>query len=122
MVIAAGTDAGTALNPLGLLVDELKLYASMGLGAAGALKSATATAGRLLGLPLGRIEPGTLADLVVVDDDPREELERLRRPRLVVAAGRLVDPRWALETALALGSEPADRLLGLERPTQAMLR
>jgi imidazolonepropionase-like amidohydrolase len=122
VVIAAGTDAGTALNPLGLLVDELKLYASMGLGAAGALKAATVTAGRLLGLPLGRIEPGTLADLVAVDDDPREDLERLRRPRLVIAAGRPVDPRWALKTALALGSEPADRLLGLDRPGEVMVR
>ncbi len=122
VTIAAGTDAGTALNPMGLLVDELKLYASMGLGTAGALKAATVTAGRLLGLPLGRIEPGALADLVAVDDDPREELERLRRPRLVIAAGRPVDPRWALGTALALGSAPADRLLGLDRPGEVTVR
>lgn len=113
VTVAAGTDAGTALNPIGLLVDELKLYASMGMTATDAIRSATVTAGRLLGLPAGVIEPGRVADLVIVRDDPRDDLDQLRRPRLVVRGGQCVDVGWAVRVVAALGREEADRLLDL---------
>ena len=46
--IAAGTDAGTALNPIGGLLDELIMYADRGMSATEALRAATVTAGTLV--------------------------------------------------------------------------
>jgi imidazolonepropionase-like amidohydrolase len=121
VTIAAGTDAGTALNPIGLLVDELQLYGGMGLGNLDVIRTATVTAGQLLGLPVGSIEPGFFADLIVTNGDPRDDLELLRRPELVISAGRAIDPTWARRTALALGREESDRLLHLDRKTEEVV-
>ena len=53
-----------------------------GLSAREALVAATATAAHALGLgdQVGTIEPGRLADLVVVDGDPLERIGRPARP------------------------------------------
>lgn len=106
VTIAAGTDAGTALNPIGGLLDELLLYVRRGMSAAQALRSATVTAGRLVGeagepAGTGTIEVGARADLVVVPADPRADLEVLRRPAAVIAGGRPVDLHWAEQTLAA---------------------
>jgi len=111
--IVAGTDAGTALNPLGLLAEELALYQRFGMTPTEAIRSATVTAGRLLGGGLGVIAEGAPADLAIFDRDPREDLGVLRRPRLVVSRGAPVDVEWARRTIMALGTEQADRLLDL---------
>ena len=93
--IAAGSDAGTPLNPHGSLLPELRLMAKHGMPPFECLRAATATAASLLGLEdrLGRIAPGYAADLVAVDGDPSEELEALARVRLVIAQGRVVVDR-----------------------------
>ncbi len=93
--IAAGSDAGTPLNPHGSLLPELRLMATHGMPPLECLRAATATAASLLGLGdrLGRIAPGYAADLVAVDGDPSEELEALARVRLVIAQGRVVVDR-----------------------------
>ena len=113
ITVGAGTDAGTALNPIGLLVDELQYYAELGMSAHDAVRSATVVAGGLVGDRVGAIEEGWAADLAIFAEDPREDLERLRRPRLVVAAGRPVDMEWLGATIAALGAEESDRLLDL---------
>ena len=43
----------------------------------------------------GTIQPGKLADLIVVDDDPLQDITNLRRLRLVFKEGRLVSDRRA---------------------------
>lgn len=87
--VLAGTDAGTPFNHPGSLVTELEILARLGLGAAGALRAATGRAAAALGLPArGRVQPGCVADLVVVDADPIADLGALGRPRLVVQDGR----------------------------------
>lgn len=90
--IAAGSDAGTPLNPHGSLLPELRLMARHGMSAAECLRAATATAAELLGVGdrLGRVAPGYLADLVAVEGNPAEDLEALDRVVLVVARGRVV--------------------------------
>ena len=88
--VIAGTD--TPIVPYGLgLILEIEQLAEAGLGAAGALRTATAGAAEALGLAgeLGVVAPGALADLVLLDGDPLEDLTALRRVRAVVRNGRL---------------------------------
>jgi imidazolonepropionase-like amidohydrolase len=55
-----------------------------------ALRAATGTAADVLGCAgrTGRIAPGLQADLLVVDDDPREDVRVLLDPFLILRAGR----------------------------------
>ena len=80
----AGTDAGGFIGH-GRIVDEIERLAGIGLGAAGALASATTEPRGWLGA--GTLEHGDRADFLVLDDDPRADLSTLRRPRAVVCAG-----------------------------------
>jgi imidazolonepropionase-like amidohydrolase len=56
------------------------------------LKAATSTAGRVLHLDIGRVEPGLLADLIAVDGDPLKDLSSLRRVKLVMKGGVTFKP------------------------------
>ena len=93
--IAAGTDAGTPLNPHGSLVPELELMVKGGLAPLAAIVSATSTAARVLGLEAetGRIAPGLAADLLAVAGNPAERIQALDDVRLVLAAGRIAVDR-----------------------------
>jgi imidazolonepropionase-like amidohydrolase len=93
--IAAGTDAGTPLNPHGSLVPELELMVKGGLAPLAAIVSATASAPRVLGLvaETGRIAPGLAADLLAVAGNPAERIQALDDVRLVLAAGRIAVDR-----------------------------
>ena len=68
--IAMGTDSG--VTPHGRNLRELALMVAGGMTPAAALVATTRSAAELLGLDreLGTIEPGKLADLVVVEGDP----------------------------------------------------
>ena len=89
--IAAGTDAGTPLNPHGSLVPELELMVKGGMGAGAVVHAATAAAARALGLEheTGRIAPGLAADLVAVAGNPAERIQALDEVRLVMTQGRI---------------------------------
>ena len=70
MRVAMGTDSGVA--PHGRNLRELELMAGLGMAPAAVLEATTRSAAQLLGVDrdLGTIEPGKLADLVLVDGDP----------------------------------------------------
>lgn len=88
--VIAGTD--TPIIPYGLgLIIEIEQLAEAGLGAAGAIRAATLTAAEALGLAgeLGVIREGALADLVVLEGDPLDDIRNLRRVRAVLWNGRL---------------------------------
>lgn len=85
----AGTDAGVPGARFGDYVGMLEFFVSLGFTHAEILDMATVNAARALGLTdTGTLRPGMRADLLVVDGDPLEELDALRRVRHVVANGR----------------------------------
>src|SRR6266568_4154276 len=77
--VAKALDAG---------VTELELLVEAGLSPVGAVAAATSNAAEHLGLrAIGRVAPGWVADLLLVDGDPLEDLRALTRVRLVSRAG-----------------------------------
>jgi imidazolonepropionase-like amidohydrolase len=92
--LLAGTDL---LNPFifpgSSLHDELELLVAAGVPALDALRAATINPARYLKRErdLGRIAPGMLADLVVLDADPLADIGNVRRIRAVIANGRTFD-------------------------------
>jgi len=90
--IATGTDTGEVGVTADLVWREVALLHDHGLGALAAIAAATSSAARLLGLEAetGSVEPGKVADLLLVDGDPSADLRRLADPTLVMQAGRIV--------------------------------
>ncbi len=86
--IAVGAD----LNPIGdRLHRELALLEEAGMPRLEVLRAATVGGRALNGLDACTTpEEGALADLIVVDGDPLEDLSVLARPRQVVVDGRLL--------------------------------
>jgi imidazolonepropionase-like amidohydrolase len=73
---------------------ELKFLKQAGLSDAEVLASATRVGAQLLkiGDKLGTIEPGKLADVLIVGADPLRDIQNLRQVRHVIADGRLIAP------------------------------
>lgn len=92
--VAMGTDGGLGSH----LPTELSLMVDHGLSPLAALRAATIDAARLLGLDaeIGTLEPGKVADILLIDGDPIAEPSLWREPSritTVVQAGRIVADR-----------------------------
>ena len=91
--IAAGTDMPNPfILPGSGLHDELELLRSTGMRRHAVIEAATRVGAELLGVDgdLGTVEKGKLADLLVVEGNPLEDLGCLRRPWAVLKAGAKV--------------------------------
>src|SRR6056297_1515797 len=103
--ILASSDASFA-NPYLFhgfsLLDELDIYVAAGLTPREALYTATVAPPRFFGLTYqdGTIAVGRRADLVLLDANPLDGLETLRRPMAVIVAGQVLD-RSALDATEA---------------------
>lgn len=86
VTVLAGTDL-----PVGALVDEIAWLAATGIPAHDAIGASAWTARKALDLP--RLREGDRADLIWMTEDPREDLDRLREPSLVVLGGTVVEDR-----------------------------
>ena len=89
----AGTDTspGTPALPGISLHDELALLVESGFTPMEALQAATRNPARFLGKlqEMGTIEPGKLADLVLLDANPLDDIRNTRKINMVVLRGRI---------------------------------
>lgn len=96
-----GTDDFTGFSVL----RELELYVRAGVTPAEALRAATIGAEDYLGgdRKIGKIEPGWLADIVLVSGDPTYDISAIRRPQMVMRGGVVYFPA---EIYAAVGIQP----------------
>lgn len=92
VTLLAGSDVAGPRIPGFSLHDELALLVECGLTPLQALQAATLAPARLFGRAeeLGSIETGKLADLVLLDANPLEEVRNTQRIAAVIVDGRLL--------------------------------
>ena len=97
--IVAGTDAGIGVTPAGYsLQEELDFYTQAGMTHYEALQTATINPSRTHDFlnSQGSIEVGKIANLVLTEGNPLENLDVLRNPEMVMVRGRRIN-REALD-------------------------
>ena len=92
------------------LHEELRLFVEAGFTPMEALQAVTLNPARFLGKEkeLGTIERGKLADLVLLDANPLEDIRNTQKINAVVLNGRLLD-RKALDKLLAQAEAAANK-------------
>ena len=87
MPVAFGTDAGVI--PHGENAREFEQLAAIGLDSVAALRSATVSAARAVGLAgdIGLLSAGRFADVIGVEGDPLKDLRTLQRVTFVMKQG-----------------------------------
>jgi imidazolonepropionase-like amidohydrolase len=95
---ARGITIGCGTDTLGDVVDELKILNSCGLPGMECIRAATINAAKICGIEdkAGSVEAGKIADLLIVEGDPLEDIEALRKVRGVLKAGTPVNFQWLI--------------------------
>lgn len=89
--VLPGTDAGTPFNPPGGLVQEMELIAELGMSTADVIAAATSKAADTFGWDdIGVLAIGNVADLLLVEGDPRDDLGTLSWPATIVQDGVVI--------------------------------
>ncbi len=88
VTVLAGTDLSV---PHGAVAEEAIKLHEYGLSAAAAVTAVSTAAYNYLGAD-GRLAPGAPANAVFFAEDPRERIDTLRYPEVIIRAGRLVKP------------------------------
>ena len=111
-VMGMGTDSGTPMNfHSEALWREIKVHVDMGMTPLRAIAAATRVNAQIIGKgrDLGSIEPGKLADIIVVNGNPLFDITALSRVEVVVKAGVVFKGGPA-------DARPRDRTQGLSLP------
>jgi imidazolonepropionase-like amidohydrolase len=91
-VMGMGTDSGTPMNfHSEALWREIKVHVDMGMTPSRAIAAATRVNAQIIGKgrDLGTIEPGKLADVIVVNGNPLFDITALSRVEVVVKDGNI---------------------------------
>ena len=132
--VAVGTDAGNIGTLHGPSIHrELALMAAAGMSNADVLLAATRDAARVFASEpeLGTLERGKLADLLILDGDPLQDLEQLQHIHRVVLGGDLLDPdaltpptasEIVQEQVEAYGARELEAFLATYAPNAALYR
>ncbi len=92
VTICMGGDVGVYAH--GDNAREMELMAQYGMAPPDVLRSATSVNADVFGIAgkVGRVKPGLLADLLVVDGDPSVDISRIRKVRWVMKEGLIYHP------------------------------
>jgi imidazolonepropionase-like amidohydrolase len=95
VIICMGGDVGVYTH--GDNAREMELMAEYGMIPLDVLKSATSVNADVFGVgqKVGRVKPGLLADLLVVDGDPSIDISKVRKVRWVMKDGLIYHPDGA---------------------------
>lgn len=89
--IGAGTDSSAPNNPPENYFWELELFNEHGMSKLDALKSGTSMAAEAIGVDyIGSLEVGKMADILIVEGNPLDDLKNLRKIRYVIKNGHVV--------------------------------
>jgi imidazolonepropionase-like amidohydrolase len=120
-VVGLGTDCiiGSGMEG-GMPVGEMEMLLAAGLTPMEVIESGTRHSAHVCGHggELGTLEPGMLADVIVVDGDPLEDLQAMSQVVLVIKNGEIA---VASEGMLSAGEWPAD-LTHQDQPQAILMR
>lgn len=89
--IATGTDCGGPMTPPHYYFDEMLIMEEAGLSPMDVIKASTSIAADCIDANhLGAIENGRKADLIIVGENPLENLEILKEDKLIIKHGTVV--------------------------------
>jgi Tol biopolymer transport system component len=86
-LVVTGTDTPNAIN----LHGEMMAYTMAGMSNFDALKAATVNPAKALNVDTGTIEAGKLADIVLLEGNPLENIANTYKVKRVIANGRVFD-------------------------------
>jgi imidazolonepropionase-like amidohydrolase len=91
-----------------MLHHELELYVQAGIPAGEVLRMATLTPALVMGANKDRgvIATGKLADMVLIDGDPTQNIRDINNVTTVIKGGKIYDPA-AIEKALGIAPRHA---------------
>lgn len=99
--MGVGTDAASPLNfHTEAIWRELSALVDSGMTPARAITAATKTGAEILGMgrELGTLEPGKLADIIVIDGDPLFDIKSVNHVAVTIKAGEVwFDPKYRSE-------------------------
>ncbi|HYP12423.1 MAG TPA: amidohydrolase family protein, partial [Bryobacteraceae bacterium] len=106
--LLAGTDMGSSLLAPGYsLHEELAMLVEAGVPTLEVLKAATQSPAQVLGVAdLGTVGEGKIADLVLLDDNPVQNIRNTKKVLAVICRGKVFE-RPALDTLLRQGEAAA---------------
>lgn len=112
--ISLGTDTLCSMPSPGLnTIQEMEFMAEAGLAPEKIIRAGTRDAAEHLGLldDLGTVEPGKIADLIVVAGDPLEDVSALHQVQMVIKDGQVVhdvEAQAALPKGIPANSNPVN--------------
>ena len=84
--VLPGGDYGFAYNPIGRNARDLQLFVDLfGYSTTEALVAATSLGGELMDYPVGQIRVGYLADILLIDGNPVDDISILQTPNRITA-------------------------------------
>jgi cytosine/adenosine deaminase-related metal-dependent hydrolase len=104
VTIIPGTDALAGYT----LHHELELYAKAGIAPAEVLRMATLTSAQVMGVNKDRgvVASGKIADMILVDGNPTQNISDIRNIQTVIKSGKVYDP-VAIEKVLGIAPRRA---------------
>src|SRR5699024_8106862 len=88
ILVGAGSDAGSPTTPHPTLLEELQAMHALIDDNKKILKTATVNAGKILGRKIGQIKEDYVADFVLLDSNPLDNLENIREVDEVYQKGK----------------------------------